>query len=125
MNPSTRGNQGGGSHSTTGSSLLSVARILHGAFEGVDSPLAILWTVIPTQKVASSNVAESIHGNLDDASRWVGPRIVAIQPDIACRAASEVACVHKRSSRLMIYDPLHGQLPTYKAINTELFYLFG
>ena len=104
MNPSKEGkpkHQGGG----------SVARILHGAFEVVDSPLAILWTVIPAQKVASSNVAESIHGNPDDASRWVGPRIVAIQPDIACRAASPVACVHKRSSRLMIYEPLHGQPP--------------
>lgn len=127
MNPST--NEGEthaplGAHHATGSQFIPLLHFLGGAFEGVDPRLAILWRVLPAQEVSSRNVADRIHGNPHDASRWVCPRLVAIQPDIASRAALPVASVHKRSSRLVIFEPLQCQLLTHKSVDGELVPLF-
>ena len=113
-------------HETEHQHTLSSMRpcFLRRAFETVDPPLAILWFVLPAQELASCNVADRIHGNPHDTSRGVGPRVVAVQPDIACWATFPAACVHKRASRLVLVEPLHGQLLTCKSIDGEFFALF-
>jgi hypothetical protein len=123
MKPSLSTNEGENPPATGSSSRHAkpFPHFLQGAFEGVDSPLAILWKVLPAQEVASRNVADRILRNPHDTSRGVCPRVVAVQPDIACRATLPVACVHKLSSRLVIFEPLHDQLPTNKSIDGELF----
>jgi hypothetical protein len=96
-----------------------------GAFKVVDPRLSIGWRVLPAQEVTSLNVAHRVHGNPHDASHWVCPRLVAIQPDIASRAALLVTSVHKRSNRLVIDEPLQCQPLTHKPVDGELVLAFS